>query len=58
MARMTQQRLALGDDWRLDDQTREIGRRGLAEARAALEAAARRAEAREAHERSAQPQAA
>jgi hypothetical protein len=35
-----------GDDWRLDDRTREVGRRGVAEARAALEAARRRAEAR------------
>jgi hypothetical protein len=35
-----------GDDWRLDPRTREVGRRGLAEARAALAAAARRAEAR------------
>jgi len=29
--------------WRLDDHTREVGRRGLAEARAALAEAARRA---------------
>jgi hypothetical protein len=29
------------DDWRLDDQTRLIGRRGIAEARARLEAARR-----------------
>jgi hypothetical protein len=36
-----------GDDWHLDEHTREVGRRGLAEARAALAAAARRAEARE-----------
>jgi hypothetical protein len=48
MARMTQDRLPFGDDWRLDDRTREVGRRGLADARAALEAAARRAEHREA----------
>jgi hypothetical protein len=36
----------VGDDWRIDDRTREVGRRGLAEARAALNAAARRAEER------------
>ena len=30
------------DEWRLDPQTREIGRRGLAEARAALAAAVAR----------------
>ena len=35
------------DEWRVDDQTREVGRRGLAEARAALDAARRRAEDRE-----------
>lgn len=29
-------------DWRLDDRTREVGRRGLAEARMALRAAAQR----------------
>jgi hypothetical protein len=41
-----QQRLPLrlvADDWRLDEHTREVGRRGLAEARAALAAATRRA---------------
>jgi hypothetical protein len=32
-------------EWRLDEQTREIGRQGLAEARAALQQAARRAAA-------------
>jgi hypothetical protein len=32
-------------DWRLDDRTKEIGRRGLVSARAALEQAARRAAA-------------
>ncbi len=36
----------VGDDWRIDDCTRAAGRRGLAEARAALAAAARRAEER------------
>ncbi|HSH23064.1 MAG TPA: hypothetical protein VK975_03285 [Acidimicrobiales bacterium] len=30
--------------WRLDDKTREVGRRGLAEARAALRSAGGRAE--------------
>ena len=30
-------------DWRLDDKTRETGRKGLAEARAALQKAAQRA---------------
>lgn len=39
------------DEWRLDDRTREIGRQGLADARAALEQAARRAEQREAERR-------
>jgi hypothetical protein len=34
------------EDWRIDDQTREVGRRGLAAARAALAAAARRSEER------------
>jgi hypothetical protein len=48
MVTTAQQRLPLGgEEWPMDDQTREIGRRGLAEARAALEAAARRAEERE-----------
>lgn len=32
-------------DWRIDDETREIGRRGLAKARAALDAAQARADA-------------
>jgi hypothetical protein len=35
-----------GDDWRVDQRTREVGRRGLAEARAALAAATRRAQDR------------
>jgi len=33
---------AVADEWRIDASTREIGRRGLAEARAALAEAARR----------------
>ena len=33
------------DDWRLDEQTKEIGRKGLADARAALQEAMRRAAA-------------
>jgi hypothetical protein len=33
------------DEWRIDEHTREVGRRGLAEARAALAAATRRAAA-------------
>ena len=33
------------NDWRLDDSTRETGRKGLAEARAALQEAMRRAAA-------------
>lgn len=53
MTRTTQERLPLaGVDepgaWRLDERTREVGRRGLAEARAALADAARRAAARDA----------
>ena len=36
---------ALLDEWRLDDQTKEIGRKGLADARAALQEAMRRAAA-------------
>ena len=32
-------------DWRLDDKTREAGRKGLAEARAALQKAVQRAAA-------------
>ena len=46
MTRTTHRQLPLwtgGDDWRLDDRTREVGRRGVAEARAALAAAQRRA---------------
>jgi hypothetical protein len=48
----TQDRLPLegadaAPEWRLDEHTREVGRRGLAEARAALTAAARRVAARE-----------
>ncbi|MGI9601928.1 MAG: hypothetical protein ACR2QE_08585 [Acidimicrobiales bacterium] len=42
---MSQQILLLDDDttpWHLDDDTREIGRRGVAEARAALAEAAHR----------------
>ena len=49
MTRTTHRQLPLwsgGDDWRIDERTREVGRRGVAEARAALEAARRRAEAR------------
>ncbi|MDH3704965.1 MAG: hypothetical protein OES57_02810 [Acidimicrobiia bacterium] len=41
---MKQQRLLLDDDtapWRLDDDTRRIGQRGVAEARAALAQARR-----------------
>ena len=34
-----------GDDWRLDERTKEIGRKGLADARAALQEAMRRAAA-------------
>jgi len=34
------------NDWRVDQRTREVGRRGLAEARAALAAATRRAQER------------
>ena len=53
MTTTTQERLPLAgvDDiagWRLDERTREVGRRGLAEARAALAEASRRAAAREA----------
>jgi hypothetical protein len=48
-----QEQLPLGaaspdDEWRLDAHHRQIGRRGLAEARAALAAAAQRAAEREA----------
>lgn len=43
--------LSAEDDWRLDDRTREAGRRGLAEARAALAAAALRAAQRDAEAR-------
>ncbi len=55
----TQERLPLSivdEGWRLDQRTREIGRRGLAEARAALAAAVRRAEER--HDPNRAPQAA
>ena len=34
-----------GSDWRLDERTKELGRRGVAAARAALEEAARAAAA-------------
>lgn len=58
MTATTQERLPLADlalaeeppngvdrgGWRLDDRTREIGRRGLADARAALAAAEARAQ--------------
>jgi hypothetical protein len=51
---MTRQQLVLLEtpsaEWRLDDSTRAIGRRGLAEARSALRAAKARATARE-HDR-------
>ena len=52
MTTTTQERLPLigvddGTGWRLDERTREVGRRGLAEARAALAEAARRAAERE-----------
>ena len=44
---MTRQQLVLiespASEWRLDDSTRAIGRRGLAEARSALRAAQARA---------------
>ena len=46
----TQQRLPFGkgaEEWQLDERTREVGRRGLADARAALAEAARRAEERQ-----------
>jgi hypothetical protein len=33
------------DDWRLDEHTREVGRRGLAEARRALDEVRRRSAA-------------
>jgi len=49
MTRTVQDRLpftVVEDDWRLDDRTRRAGRKGLADARAALAAAARRAERR------------
>jgi len=46
MMRAMQVQLVLIDDtpveWHIDDRTREIGRRGLAEAREALQAAARK----------------
>jgi hypothetical protein len=34
-----------GDDWRLDERTREVGRRGVEAARRALQDAVRRAAA-------------
>jgi hypothetical protein len=53
MSAPTQQRLPFAgggegdeDGWRLDGATREAGRRGVAEARAALAAAVKRAEER------------
>lgn len=45
---MTRQLILLEDrsaDWRLDERTIEVGRKGLADARAALREAARRAAA-------------
>ena len=42
--------LDAADGWRLDDHTREAGRRGLAQARAALAEAGRRAARREAEQ--------
>jgi hypothetical protein len=52
----TQQHLPLDGtgrsaEWRLDARTREVGRRGLADARAALAEAARRSAKREARRR-------
>jgi hypothetical protein len=47
---MTRQQLVLLEtpaEWRLDESTRTIGRRGLAEARSTLRAAQARASARE-----------
>jgi hypothetical protein len=48
---MTRQQLVLIEspaaEWRLDDSTRAIGRRGLAEARSALRAAQARAATRD-----------
>ena len=38
--------LEVPSDWKLDDETREIARRGVAEARQALREARRRAEQR------------
>jgi hypothetical protein len=49
MGSMTTTQLVLiedrADDWRLDDRTKEVGRKGLADARAALQDAMRRAAA-------------
>ena len=49
MGTMTTTQLRLiddrADDWRLDEQTKKIGRKGLADARAALQEAMRRAAA-------------
>jgi hypothetical protein len=39
LALITDDELAARREWRLDDQTREIGRRGIAAARAALRSA-------------------
>jgi hypothetical protein len=57
----TQERLPIDtgpSDWRLDERTREIGRRGLAEARAALAQATRLAHQRDAERRAADRHAA
>jgi hypothetical protein len=54
--RTTQEPLPLeiaAGEWHLDAHTKEIGRRGLADARAALAEAARRVEEREARRRAA-----
>ena len=57
MDELSQTQLPLGydgdraDEWRLDAHTREAGRRGLAEARAALAAATQRAADRDAQTR-------
>ena len=48
MRTMTMQLVLIDDskaDWRLDEKTKEAGRKGLAEARAALQAASRKAAA-------------
>ena len=46
-----------GSDWRLDDRTREIGRRGVAEAREILRRAAARDEEERANGRATKPAA-